>query len=102
MTDKRHEVISHPGEILKEDFLNPMGISVYALAKAIEVPRSRMNDIVLGRRTITADTALRLSLFFGTDAESWMNLQRHYDLVMAESSFTPPKKMVTAKEIMAR
>lgn len=85
MADKRKDMISHPGEILKEEFLDEMGISVYALSNAISVPRSRMNDIVLGRRGITADTAVRLGKFFGTDAQSWLNLQSHYDVVMAES-----------------
>ena len=85
MADKRKDVISHPGEILKDEFLDEMGISIYALSKAISVPRSRMNDIVLGRRGITADTAVRLGKFFGTDAQSWINLQSHYDVVMAES-----------------
>ena len=84
MKDKRKNVISHPGEILKEEFLDEMGVSVYALSKAINVPRSRINDIVLGRRGITADTAVRLGRFFGTDAQSWINLQSHYDVVMAE------------------
>jgi len=70
----------HPGEILKEQFLDPMEISVYALANAIKVPRSRANDIVLGRRTITADTALRLGRYLGTSAEFWIRLQAHHDL----------------------
>ena len=86
MTDNRKNIISHPGEILKEEFLKEMGISVYALSKAIAVPRSRMNDIVLGRRGITADTAVRLGHFFDTDPQSWINLQSHYDVVMAEAS----------------
>lgn len=86
MTDQRKNIISHPGEILKEEFLDEMNVSVYALSKAICVPRSRMNDIVLGRRGITADTAVRLGKFFGTDAQSWINLQSHYDVVMAESA----------------
>ncbi|MGY8997484.1 MAG: HigA family addiction module antitoxin, partial [Alphaproteobacteria bacterium] len=73
----------HPGEILKEQFLEPMDISVYALANAIKVPRSRANDIVLGRRAITADTALRLGQFFGTSAEFWIRLQAHHDLEAA-------------------
>ena len=86
MTDNRKNIISHPGEILKEEFLNEMDISVYALSKAIAVPRSRMNDIVLGRRSITADTAVRLGHFFDTDPQSWINLQSHYDVVMAEAA----------------
>jgi antitoxin HigA-1 len=79
----RHIPLAHPGEILLEDFLKPMGISQYALAKAIEVPPRRINEIVHGLRGITADTALRLAAFFGTDAQSWLNLQSHYDAEMA-------------------
>jgi addiction module HigA family antidote len=75
---------AHPGDILRHDFLAPMGVSVYALAKAIKVPRSRMNDIVLGRRAITADTALRLARYFGTTPEFWVNLQARYDLEVAK------------------
>ena len=74
----------HPGEILREEFLIPMGISVYALANAIKAPRSRVNDIVLGRRAITIDTALRLARYFGTSAELWINLQARHDLEVAE------------------
>lgn len=70
----------HPGEILMEEFLKPMNLSVYALAKQINIPRSRANDIARGKRTITVDTALRLSRFFGTSAEFWLNLQSAYDL----------------------
>ncbi len=75
---------THPGEILREDFLEPMHVSVYALANSIKVPRSRVNDIVLGRRALTADTALRLARYFGTSAEFWINLQAHYDLEVAK------------------
>jgi len=70
----------HPGEVLKLDFLEPMNLSQNALANAIKVPPRRINEIVLGKRGISADTALRLSLFFGTSAELWMNLQNQYDL----------------------
>ncbi len=76
----------HPGEILREDFLAPKGISVYALAKAIKVPRSRINDVVLGRRSVTADTALRLARHLGTTPEFWVNLQARYDLEVAKDS----------------
>lgn len=76
----------HPGEILREDFLGPMGISVYVLAKAIKVPRSRVNDIVLGRRAITTDTALRLARYFGTTPEFWINLQARHDLDVAKGA----------------
>ena len=70
----------HPGEILLEEFLNPMGISQNALARAIGVPPRRINEIVLGKRGITADTALRLSRAFGTREGFWMGLQADYDL----------------------
>lgn len=76
----------HPGEILREDFLVPKGISVYALAKEIKVPRSRINDVVLGRRSVTADTALRLARHLGTTPEFWVNLQARYDLEVAKDS----------------
>jgi addiction module HigA family antidote len=70
----------HPGEILEEEFLEPMGMSQYRLAKGISVPPRRINEIVHGKRGITADTALRLSRFFGTSERFWMNLQVRYDL----------------------
>ncbi|MGE0717989.1 MAG: HigA family addiction module antitoxin [Alphaproteobacteria bacterium] len=72
--------LPHPGEILREDFLVPMGVSVYALARAISVSRSRVNEIVRGERAITPETALRLARYFGTSAELWTNLQARYDL----------------------
>lgn len=75
-----------PGEILRTEFLEPMGISVYALANAIKVTRSRINDIVLGRRAISADTALRLARYFGTTPEFWVNLQAAYELAMARAT----------------
>lgn len=78
---KLHPV--HPGEILRMDFLEPLDISVYALAKAIHVPRSRANDIVLERRGITADTAIRLARYLRTTPEFWVNLQSRYDLDVA-------------------
>ena len=70
----------HPGEILLEEFLKPMGLSQYALAKDINVPARRINEIVHGDRSISADTALRLSLYFGMTENFWMNLQARYDL----------------------
>jgi addiction module HigA family antidote len=78
----------HPGEILMEEWLAPMGLSQYALAKAIGVPPRRINEIVKGMRGITADTALRLAAFFGTDAQSWINLQSDYDLAAARDAMT--------------
>jgi len=74
----------HPGEILRDAFLTPMGISAYELANAIKVPRSRASDIVLGRRSVTTDTALRLARYFGTSAEFWINLQARHDLDVAD------------------
>lgn len=74
----------HPGEILREDFLAPLNLSVNALAQHLRVPTSRMNDIVLERRGVTPDTAMRLARYFGGDAESWLNLQQAYDLKIAE------------------
>ena len=76
----------HPGEILFEDFLNPLEITRYRLAKSIGVPQRRVDEICAGKRAITADTAMRLARFFGTDAQSWMNLQAAYDLEVAEMS----------------
>ena len=73
-----------PGEILLEDFLKPLGITQYRLAKSIKVPASRIHDVVHGKRPINAELALRLARFFGTDAQSWINLQAHYDLECAE------------------
>src|SRR5438128_11297802 len=70
----------HPGEILMEEFLDPLGISQYRLAKDISVPPRRINEIVKGHRAITADTALRLGRYFGMSAQFWLNLQTHYDL----------------------
>ena len=70
----------HPGEVLLEEFVKPMGISQYHLAKDISVPPRRINEIVLGKRTVTADTALRLSRYLGTSERFWLNLQVRYDL----------------------
>ena len=69
-----------------EDWLKPLGLTQYALAKAIGVPPRRINEIVKGQRSITADTALRLAAFFGTDAQSWLNLQGHYDTEKARAA----------------
>ena len=74
----------HPGEILVEEFLEPMGISQYRLAKDISVPPRRINEIVHGKRSITADTALRLGKFFGMSPQFWLNLQTRYDLEVTE------------------
>ena len=70
----------HPGEVLREEFLVPMNISAYRLSKELNIPQTRISEIVRGRRSITADTAIRLSRFFGTSEEFWLNLQNTYDL----------------------
>ncbi len=74
----------HPGEILREEFLEPMGISQYRLAKDISVPPRRINEIVHGKRSVTADTALRLGRFFAMSPQFWLNLQTRYDLEITE------------------
>jgi len=76
----------HPGEILREEYMVPLGLSANALARVLGVTPARINDIVRERRGITADTALRLARYFGTDAQSWINLQAAYDLRVAELS----------------
>jgi len=79
MSDKKIPPI-HPGEILKEEFLDEMGITQYRLAKDINVPARRINEIVHQKRAISADTALRLGRYFGMSPQFWINLQSHYDL----------------------
>ncbi|MBP7366800.1 MAG: HigA family addiction module antidote protein [Pseudoxanthomonas sp.] len=74
----------HPGEVLREDYLVPLEMSANALAKALNVPAPRVNDIVRERRGVSADTAMRLARYFGGDARSWLNLQAAYDLRVAE------------------
>lgn len=78
-------VTSHPGEVLREDFLEPLGMSVNALAIALRVPATRIGAIVKGQRSVTADTALRLARFFGTSPDFWMNLQALHDLTKAKA-----------------
>jgi addiction module HigA family antidote len=74
----------HPGEILLEEFLSPLGVSQYRLAKETSVPPRRINEIVRGSRSISADTALRLARYFGTSERFWLNLQARYDLEVAK------------------
>jgi addiction module HigA family antidote len=87
----------HPGEILREEFLEPLGLTAYQLAKAINVEQTRVSEILHGKRGITADTALRLARFFGTSAQMWMNLQSRYELEEAEG-----KLRSTLQEIQPR
>jgi addiction module HigA family antidote len=74
----------HPGEVLREDYLEPLNMSANALAVALRIPAPRINDVVRERRSVSPDTALRLSRFFGGDAQSWLNLQAAYDPQIAE------------------
>ncbi len=85
----------HPGEILLEDYIKPMGVSVRALSLALHVPYSRLREIVDGKRGISADTALRLERYFGAEAHGWLALQAAYDLRMAEKQIAK----IIAKEI---
>ena len=74
----------NPGQFLRDEFLDPLGLSVYALARALNVPRPRLNEVVRGRRSVSTDTALRLARYFGTSPQFWINLQVRYDLDVAE------------------
>lgn len=85
----------HPGEVLVEDYLKPMGVSVRAVTLALCVPYSRLSEITKGERGVTADTALRLERYFGCEAQGWLNLQSTYDLRVAESTVG----MAIAKQI---
>ena len=76
----------HPGEILLEDYINPQGISVNEISKTLHVPYSRLREVVDGNRGVTADTALRLERYFGSEAQGWLNLQSAYDLRIAEKA----------------
>ncbi len=78
----------HPGEVLREEFLLPMGITAYRLARSIGVPQTRVSDVLHERRAVTADTACRLAAFFGTTAEFWLGLQNLYDLEEARKNLT--------------
>ena len=98
----------HPGEILSEEFLRPMSITQYRLAKDISVPPRRINEIIQGQRAVTADTALRLARFFGTSDIFWLNLQARYDLDIQKQrlgkrlrqirSYTPSRRHATAAD----
>ena len=88
----------HPGEILREDVLGPLELSANGLARELRVPVTRVNEILHGRRSITADTALRLARYLGTTAQFWMNLQTSYDLKMAERD----RGKEIAREVAAR
>ena len=99
----------HPGEIIKEEYLEPLSMSVNALAIALRVPASRINDVVRQKRGISIDTALRLSIYFNTTAQFWMNLQISYDLKIArknmakiENEIIPQQQTATARKRCTR
>lgn len=89
---------THPGDILLHDFLEPLAMSANALARELRVPANRISKIVIGQRSITGDTALRLSRYFGTTPEFWMNLQKNYELCIARTEIEPKIK----KEVQPR
>ncbi len=90
----------HPGEILLEEFLEPLGLSQYRLAKGISVPPRRINEIVHGKRAVTADTALRLARFFGTSDRFWLNLQTRFDLEVEKDKLG--KLLESQVEVLAK
>ena len=89
----------HPGEVLREDYLKPLAMSANALATALKVPASRINDIVLEQRGVTVDTAMRLSRYFGGDVQTWMNLQITYEIKSAEKALS--KRVFAAVQPLA-
>lgn len=91
----------HPGEILREAFLLPMGMGAHALAMALQVPAPRINDVVRERRAVTVDTALRLAKYFGTSAEFWMGLQTDFDMAMARASLAPELARIVSREALS-
>ena len=98
---RREVPLATPGEILKEEWLLPLGLSEYALAKAIEVSPRRINEIIKGHRGITPDTALRFAAFFGTDAQSWVNLQTHYDIELEREAKADVLAKITPLKLAA-
>ena len=91
----------HPGEVLREEFLRPMGISAHALAMALQVPAPRINDVVRERRAVTVDTALRLAKYFGTSAEFWMGLQTDFDMATARATMADALARIVTRETVA-
>ncbi len=88
----------HPGEVLREEFLRPMGMTAHALAMSIQVPAPRINDVVRERRAVTVDTALRLSKYFGTSAEFWMGLQTDFDMATARAAMADVLARIVSRE----
>lgn len=88
----------HPGEVLREEFLRPMGLTAHALAMALQVPAPRINDVVRERRAVTVDTALRLAKYFGTSAEFWMGLQTDFDMATARATMADVLARIVSRE----
>ena len=88
----------HPGEVLREEFLQPMGLTAHALAMALQVPAPRINDIVRERRAVTVDTALRMAKYFGTSAEFWMGLQTDFDMASARATMADALARIVSRE----
>lgn len=91
----------HPGEIIKEEYLEPLGMSVNALAIALRVPTPRINDVVRQKRGVSIDTALRLSIYFNTTAQFWMNLQTSYDLKIARQNMAKIQDEIVPLQIVS-
>ena len=91
----------HPGEVLREEFLLPMGLSAHALAMALQVPAPRINDIVRERRTVTVDTALRMAHYFGTSPDFWLGLQTDYDMARARASMGTALARIVSRRLEA-
>ncbi len=92
----------HPGEVLREEFIQPMGLTAHALAIALAVPAPRINDIVRERRAVTADTALRLSKYFGTSAEFWMGLQADFEMATTRAAMTDVLARIVSREAVGQ
>jgi addiction module HigA family antidote len=88
----------HPGEVLREEFLQPLGMTPHALATALQVPPPRINDVVRERRAVTVDTALRLSKYYGTSAEFWMGLQTDFDMAKARATMTDALPRIVSRD----
>ena len=91
----------HPGEVLREEFLTPLGISAHALAMALQVPAPRIHDVVRERRAVTVDTALRLSKYLGTSAEFWLGLQTDYEMIIARAAMGETLARIGHRELTA-
>ncbi|MFZ2736869.1 MAG: HigA family addiction module antitoxin [Burkholderiaceae bacterium] len=91
----------HPGEVLREEFLQPMGLTAHALSMALQVPAPRINEIVRERRAITVDTALRLGKYFGTSAEFWLGMQTDYDMALARSSMVGVLERIVQRDLQS-